>query len=298
MTAKRDFLTLSDLTPTEHLQLFMRAAELKRVHKKRTQVRTLDGRVLVLLFEKNSTRTRLSFASAISQLGGAAVELPPADSQLPRGESLSDTGRAVGLFADAVVMRTYGDPRLQEFARACGVPVINGLSDGGHPVQLLADMFTVHERLGQVEGKTIAFVGDSGSNMGRSYVEASGIFGFRLKLGSPAEHRPTGKLGSTVSVHDTAEEAAAGADVVVTDVWTSMGQDAEAAARKRSLLPFQVNEALMSRAANGAIFLHCLPAHRGEEVTAAVLEGPRSAVWAQAENHFHTVKALLEKLMV
>ncbi len=268
--------------------LFLRAAELK---KKRRQ-RTLEGRSLLLLFEKASTRTRISFEAAIGQLGGHAVTLPMSESQIPRGETLEDTARVASRYVDAIMFRTHGDDRLQALARAATVPVINGLSDGGHPVQVLADLFTVEERLGSAEGKVIAFVGDGASNMALSFLEAAPIFRFTLRLAAPEGYRPAGARVSTPA------EAVNGADVVVTDVWISMGQEKESAARKKAFSGYMVDEQLMSRAAKHAIVLHCLPAHRGEEISTEVLDGPQSAVLDEAENRLHVQKALLEKLIL
>jgi ornithine carbamoyltransferase len=246
----------------------------------------------LLLFEKASTRTRISFEAAIGQLGGHAITLPMAESQLPRGETLEDTARVASRYVDVIMFRTHGDDRLQALARAATVPVINGLSDGGHPVQVLADLFTVQEKLGSIEGKTIAFVGDGASNMALSFLEAAPIFGFILRLAAPEGYRPPGARVVAPS------EAVQGADVVVTDVWISMGQEKEAAARRKAFLGYCVDEKLLARADRQAIVLHCLPAHRGEEISAGVLDGPQSAVLDEAENRLHVQKALLEKLIL
>lgn len=299
---KRDFLKLADLSQDEHRSLFARARALKALRAARQPVTSLAGRTLVLIFEKASTRTRLSFEAAMLQLGGGCIDLATANSQLSRGEPLSDTARVTGRYCDVVMMRTFGDERIREFAAHCEVPVINGLTDGGHPVQVLTDLFTVEERLGSVAGATVAFVGDTASNMGRSFVEGARLFGYRLRLASPSGYHPgpevlAGSMGS-VELTSDAREAVRGADVVVTDVWTSMGQEAEAKRRLAALAGYQVDEALMSLAAPRAIFLHCLPAHRGEEVTAGVLDGPRSAAWDEAENRMHVQKALLELLVL
>jgi ornithine carbamoyltransferase len=285
---KRDFLRLADLSVEEHRALFRRARELKANRRQRT----LEGRSLLLLFEKASTRTRISFEAAIGQLGGHAVTLPMQDSQIARGETLEDTARVASRYVDAVMFRTHGDDRLRAFARAATVPVINGLSDGGHPVQVLADLFTVEERLGTVEGKTIAFVGDGASNMALSFFEAAPVFGFTLRLAAPQGYRPAGARVYTPA------EAVQGADAVATDVWISMGQEKEAAARRQAFAGYMVDEKLMSRARPHAIVLHCLPAHRGEEISAGVLDGPQSAVLDEAENRLHVQKALLEFLIL
>jgi ornithine carbamoyltransferase len=298
---KRDFLSLADLTLDEHHRLLARARELKALRARGQPVSTLPGRTLLLLFEKHSTRTRVSFEAAIQQLGGGAVILTSQDSQLSRGEPLEDTARVVSRYVDCIMFRTHGDDRLHTFARAATVPVINGLSDGGHPVQLLADLLTVEEQLGDIAGKTVAWIGDGASNMALSWIEAAAIFGFTLRIAAPEGYRPpvallAGARGRVKVV--TPAEAADGADVVTTDVWTSMGQEAEAARRRAAFASYCVDETLMARAKPGAIFLHCLPAHRGEEVSAAVLDGPRSAALDEAENRLHAQKALLEELIL
>ncbi len=284
---KRDFLTLSDLSIDEHRALFRRAHELKAKRKAGEAVHTLAGRSLLLLFEKASTRTRISFEAAIGQLGGSCVTLPMQDSQIARGETLEDTARVAN-----------GDDRLRAFARAATVPVINGLSDGGHPVQILADLFTVEERLGGVEGKTLAFVGDCASNMALSFCEAAPLFGFSLRLAAPDGYRPPASALRGAKLTADAVAAVQGADVIITDVWISMGQEKEAAARKAALGNFIVDEQLMRHASPRAIVLHCLPAHRGEEIAAAVIDGPQSAVFDEAENRLHLQKALLEQLIL
>jgi ornithine carbamoyltransferase len=295
---KRDFLQLSDLSPDEHRMLFQRARELKSKRRAGEPVRTLEGRSLLLLFEKASTRTRISFEAAIGQLGGNAITLPTAESQIARGETLEDTARVASRYVDAIMFRTHGDDRLRAFARASAVPVINGLSDGGHPVQVLADLFTVDEKLGKVAGKTVAFVGDCASNMALSFCEAAPIFGFQLRLAAPKGYRPPASALRGATVTSDPAEAVSGADVVVTDVFVSMGQEKEAATRMKALDGYQVNEQLLAKAHPEAVVLHCLPAHRGEEITAGVLDGPRSAIFDEAENRLHVQKALLEKLIL
>lgn len=302
MTKKRDYLRIADLSPEENAGLFRRAKALKEARRGRRLVNTMAGRTLVLIFEKASTRTRLSFEAAMLQLGGTVIDLSTANSQLARGEPLSDTARVASRYCDIIMLRTFADARLEEFARHSSVPVINGLTDGGHPVQILTDLFTVEERLGAVAGKTIAFVGDTGSNMGRSFAEAAKPFGYQLRLASPKGYHPAEDVlaaskGHVACTHD-AREAVKGADVVVTDVWTSMGQEAESKQRLADLKGYQVDGALMKLAKKDAIFLHCLPAHRGEEVTAEVLDGPQSAAWDEAENRLHLQKALVEYLVL
>jgi len=294
---KRDFLRLADFSLDEHRTLFQRAHELKAKRRLGEAVRTLEGRSLLLLFEKASTRTRISFEAAIGQLGGNAITLPTADSQIARGETLEDTARVASRYVDAIMFRTHGDDRLRAFARAATVPVINGLSDGGHPVQVLADLFTVVEKLGEVEGKTIAFVGDCASNMALSFCEAAPIFGFHLRLAAPKGYRPPAAALGGAQVSSDPEETVTRADVVITDVFVSMGQEKEAAARMKALAGYQVNEKLLGKAHRQAIVLHCLPAHRGEEITAGVIDGPQSAIFDEAENRLHVQKALLEHLI-
>jgi len=300
---KRDFLKLTDLTRDEHEQLFERTAVLKSERRARKTHRTLDGRTLAILLEKHSTRTRLSFEAAIHQLGGHAITLVPGESQIARGEPLGDTARVIARYADAIVFRTFGDDRLETLARAATVPVINGLSEGGHPVQLLADLFTVIERHGSLEGRVVAWVGDGASNMARSWIEAARLFGFELRIGAPKEYAPSADYlasaaaGARVHLASDPREAVRGADVVTTDVWTSMGQEAESTQRRRLLGSYCLDGALLALAHESAIVLHCLPAHRGEEITHDVMEGAQSAVFDEAENRLHTQKALLEILM-
>jgi ornithine carbamoyltransferase len=221
---------------------------------------------------------------------------------MSRGEPLSDTARVVSGYADAVMIRTFADSRLAEFARCASIPVINGLTDGGHPVQLLADLFTVEERLGSIAGRTIAFIGDGACNMAASWIEAAGLLDFQLKLAAPEGYRPSPAvlaLGKgKVTVCSSPAEAAKGADVLATDVWTSMGQEKEVAARQRDFAGYCVDGKLLALAAPHAIVLHCLPAHRGEEISAEVLEGRQSAAWDEAENRMHVQKALLETLIL
>lgn len=299
---KRDFLTLADLSQAEYRTLLARAHDLKARRKRKEVVNTLAGRHLVLLFEKASTRTRLSFEAAMFQLGGTASTILASESQIARGETLEDTARVLSGYADAIMFRTYGDERLATFAKSATVPVINGLSDGGHPVQVLTDLFTIQERLGTMHGKTLAFLGDCANNMARSFVEATGIFDFTLRLGAPEGYLPPADFlkagGDRVTVTSDPAAAVKDVDVVITDTWTSMGQEAETTKRQQELAGFQVNEALVARAKPEAIVLHCLPAHRGEEITDAVMDGPRSAIWDEAENRMHAQKALLELLIL
>ena len=297
---KRDFLRLHDLSLAEHQALFARSALLKAERKAGAHHTTLTGRTIALVFEKASTRTRVSFEAAMAQLGGHAITLTSQGSQIARGEPAEDTARVLASYVDAIMLRTFADSRLQTFARCSEVPVINGLSDDAHPVQLLADLLTVIERCGSLSGRQIAFVGDGGGNMARSWIEAARLFGFTLRLAAPKGFRPPAAelQGADVIITSDPREAVQGAEVVNTDVWTSMGQEDEAAARLAAFAGYCVDSTLLRLAAPGAIVLHCLPAHRGEEISAEVLEGPQSAVFAQAENRLHTTKALLEQLLV
>jgi ornithine carbamoyltransferase len=299
---KRDFLRLRDLSLAEHGWLYERARQLKAQRAQGRSQTTLAGKSLLCLFEKPSTRTRLSFEAAMQQLGGSATTMIAAESQLARGEPLGDTARVAGSYFDAIMYRTFGDERLAELARHSRAPVINGLSDGGHPVQLLADLMTVRERLGELAGKTVAWVGDAASNMALSWIEAALLFGFQLRIAAPVGYRPPHALQQAakgvVTLTGDPTQAVHGAHVVNTDVWTSMGQEKETAARLSAFSGYCVDEALLAHARPEAVVLHCLPAHRGEEISAAVLEGPQSAVWDQAENRMHAQKALLELLIL
>jgi ornithine carbamoyltransferase len=259
----------------------------------------LAGRVLAAIFEKPSTRTRLSFDIAMRQLGGATLTLAAGDLQLGRGETIADTARVLSRMVDCVMLRVRAHADLEAFAAAAEVPVINGLTDRSHPCQAVADLMTVEERLGRPVGATRwAWLGD-GNNVAHSLIEAAGLMGFALRIAGPAAYRPDAGIvataqarGGDVALVGTAEEAVQGADVVVTDTWVSMG-DEDGAARRAAMRPFQVGSMLMAGAAPGAIFLHCLPAHRGEEVTDDVIDGPQSAVWDEAENRIHAQKAIL-----
>jgi ornithine carbamoyltransferase len=302
VTKKRDFLRIADLSADERKGLFARAHAVKASRKAGKVERTLEGRTLALIFEKHSTRTKLSFEAAAYQLGGSAISLSAETSQMSRGESIADTSRVVARYSDAIVVRTHADARLEEFARASTVPVINGLSDGGHPVQILTDLFTVEERLGEVKDKVIAWVGDGASNMALSWIEAAPLFGFQFHLCAPEGYRPSASVVEAakgrVKLFDDPSAAVKGADVVTTDVWTSMGQEAETAKRKAAFAGYCVDVRLMSLAKPQAIVLHCLPAHRGEEITEEVMEGPQSAIFDEAENRMHVQKALIELMIL
>ncbi len=297
MAEKQDFLLLADLSVTQRTELLLRAHELKSRRARGVGDDTMRGKTLALLFEKPSTRTKLSFEAAMTQLGGGVISISATESQLSRGETLSDTAKVVSRYADAIVFRTFGDARLRELAAAATVPVINGLSDRAHPVQLLADLMTIEEKCSKIAGKTVTFLGDGTSNMALSWIEAAALFDFSLRIGAPQSFSPKLNAEKNVALFESAEDAVRGVDVVATDVWTSMGQEKESAERKRVLMPYQVNAPLLAKAATHAIVLHCLPAHRGEEITDDVVDGPQSVVFDEAENRMHTQKALLEVLI-
>ena len=288
----RHFLKLSDLSPTELRRVLLRAGQLKR--STRRSYRPLQGRALAMLFAKSSTRTRVSFEVAMSQLGGHALFLSPRDIQLGRGEPVADTARVLSSMCDAIMVRNDSQSEQEEIAAHSSVPVINGLSDRHHPCQILADLLTFTELRGNIRGRTVAWIGD-GNNVCNSWIEAADMLGFELRVACPAGYEP--EATPTRLLRDPLA-AARGADLVITDVWASMGQEQDQARRHADLAPFQVNAGLMRRAGPKALFMHCLPAHRGEEVTAEVLDGPQSAVWPEAENRLHAQKALLEFLLV
>ncbi|UVE18821.1 ornithine carbamoyltransferase [Pseudomonas sp. LS44] len=299
MTA-RHFLSLMDCTPEELNGLIRRGIELKDLRNRGALFEPLKNRVLGMIFEKASTRTRLSFEAGMIQLGGQAIFLSPRDTQLGRGEPISDSAIVMSRMLDAVMIRTYAHSTLTEFAAYSQVPVINGLSDDLHPCQLLADMQTFLEQRGSIQGKTAAWIGD-GNNMCNTYIEAAMQFDFQLRVACPQGYEPNAALlaqaGERVRIVRDPREAVAGAHLVSTDVWTSMGQEEEVAQRLELFRPYQVNRALLDQAAEDVIFLHCLPAHRGEEISADLLEDPRSLAWDQAENRLHVQKALLEMLV-
>jgi len=299
---KRDFLRLTDLDRGEVLALLERAAEWKLLG--RNGPRPLQGMTLGLLFEKASTRTRVSFAVACHQLGAFEVTLTPQDTQLGRGEPIKDTARVLARYLDGLVVRTFAHAKLEEMARNADIPVVNALTDASHPCQLLADLLTVAERLGHDQlargAVSVAWVGD-GNNMANSWLEAAAVLGFELRLACPAGYDPDPELLARASgrarLTRSPREAVAGAQVVTTDVWASMGKEAEAEERRLRFQGFQLDRRLLSAADPRAIVLHCMPAHRGEEIAEDVLEGPQSAVLDEAENRLHAQKALLEFLL-
>lgn len=299
MHALRHFLAIPDLTRAELERLFDLAARMKSGEYRD---RPLAGRTLGMIFAKSSTRTRVSFEVGAFQLGGHALFLSSRDIQLGRGEPIRDTARVLSRYLDGIMIRTYDHADVEELARYAGVPVINGLTDLLHPCQVLADLLTVRETLGGWEGKVVAWVGD-GNNMANSWLNAAGALGFELRLACPERYDPNPeilernrRLTSILLTRDPAE-AVRGAHVVNTDVWASMGQEEEQEERAHAFQGYIVDGALMARADPRAIFLHCLPAHRGEEVTEAVIEGSQSQVWNQAENRLHVQKALMATLM-
>ncbi len=292
-----------DLQPEEAERLIYRGLELKRHLKKGFTHRPLVGRILALIFEKPSTRTRVSFEAAMMKLGGQTIFLSARDLQLARGEPLKDTARVLSRYVDGIVVRTFGQEVVEELAAHATVPVINGLSDRFHPCQVLSDLLTVVETGRRISGLRVAWVGD-GNNMANSWVEAAVLFGFELRLACPEGYDPDPQVlkearerGARISLFRDPREAVSGAEVVNTDVWASMGQEDEAEERRRIFQPFQVNAELLKHAAPGAIVLHCLPAHRGEEITEEVLEGPQSVVWEQSENKMWLHAAVLEWLL-
>ncbi|MBT5188899.1 MAG: ornithine carbamoyltransferase [Proteobacteria bacterium] len=298
---KRHFLTLKDLTPSELTAVINRASELKKTSFNSATTELLRSRAIVLIFEKSSTRTRVSFEVACAQFGGSSIFLSPGDSQMSRGESISDTARIVSSMADLIVMRTGAHARLETMAEHSAVPVINALSDDFHPCQLLADLQTFNEHRGDIRDAKIAFVGDGSSNVCHSWINASSMMKFSITVGTPPQYHPKSEIasvaGARYKVTDNVSEAVKDADLVITDTWAGMGQEKEKAERLASLSAFQVNGPVMDGAASDAIFMHCLPAYRGQEVTADVIDGPKSVVFDEAENRLHAQKALIELLM-
>ena len=298
--APRHFLSLLDLSGDELRALLARASELKAMLYRGERHQPLLGKALGMIFEKSSTRTRVSFEVGMVQLGGHALFLSPRDTQLGRGEPIEDAARVLSRMVDCVMIRTFEHAKVETFARHSRVPVINALTDQEHPLQLLADMQTWFEHRGDIAGRTVAWIGD-GNNMCHSYIHAAQRFGFQLRAACPEGYEPDAAIVAAAGdrceiVHDP-RAAAEGADLVVTDVWASMGQEDEAARRRQAFAGYLVDDALMARAKPDALFMHCLPAHRGEEVAASVIDRPDSVVWEEAENRLHSQKALLEFLL-
>lgn len=299
MNAKH-FLSMMDYTQEELVRVIRRGMELKDLRNRSVLFEPLKNRVLGMIFEKSSTRTRVSFEAGMIQLGGQAIFLSPRDTQLGRGEPIADAAKVMSRMVDAVMIRTFEHSTLTEFAANSRVPVINGLSNDLHPCQLLADMQTFLEHRGSIQGKTVAWIGD-GYNMCNSYIEAAIQFDFQLRIACPEGYEPSAQFlalgGDRVTVVRDPREAVAGAHLVTTDVWTSMGQEEESAKRIALFKPFQVTRELLDLAAADVLFMHCLPAHRGEEISEDLLDDPRSVAWDQAENRLHAQKALLEMLV-
>ena len=304
---KKDFLTILDLSAAEVRRIIDEALRLKRAQRAGKVNRALAGRTLGLLFYKPSTRTRLSFQAGMAQLGGASVAINPAEIQLQRGETLEDTARVVSRFLDGIVIRTYAQAEVEAWARAATIPVINGLTDWSHPCQILADLMTIRETGRALDRVRVAYIGD-GNHVANSWVFAAGLLGFELVVATPKGYEPDADVvaeaqrvfrgrGAAPRLVRDPVEAARGADILYTDVWTSMGQEAESKRRLRAFRGFQIDARLLSLAKRDAHVMHCLPAHRGEEIAAAVLDGPRSIVLEQAENRLHAQKALLIRLL-
>lgn len=296
----RHFLTLQDLSKEELKTLLQRAIELKAAHRNGTAGQPFSGKVMAMIFEKSSTRTRVSFEAGMAQLGGNALFLSPNDTQLGRGEPIEDSARVISRMVDIIMIRTFGHDRLQKFAEYSSVPIINALTDDYHPCQLLADMQTYMEHRGSISGKTVVWVGD-GNNMCQSYMNAADMLDFQLIIACPEGYEPSAELlekfSTRVSIVRDPATAIAGADLVVTDTWASMGQEEEKQLREKAFAGFQVNEDMMALAAKDALFMHCLPAYRGLEISDTIMESPWSVVWDEAENRLHAQKALVEFLL-
>ncbi|TCP28716.1 ornithine carbamoyltransferase [Scopulibacillus darangshiensis] len=304
----KDFLTLADLEPNNLCLLLDEAKDIKNLQKKGIPHPYLSGKVLGMIFEKSSTRTRVSFEVGMMQLGGQAIFLSSKDIQLGRGETIEDTAKVLSRYVDGLMIRTFAHKSIEEFALHSEVPVINGLTDLHHPTQVLADLLTIYEHKGALSGLKMCYVGDGNNNMCHSLMEGAASSGMHLAIASPNGYEPNLKIvenakrigqltGSQIDITTSPEEAIEQADVVVTDVWASMGQEEEQEKRLQTFRPYQVNQSLCSKAKEDFIFLHCLPAHRGEEVTSDIIDGPHSVVFDEAENRLHAQKAILKNLM-
>ena len=302
---QEDFLSLKDYSTDEIMDLLNLAIELKKPENKYLPL--LKGKVLGMIFEKSSTRTRVSFEAGMLQLGGNAMFLSSQDTQIGRGETIPDTGRVLSGYLDGLMIRTFHQSTVQELAEYSSIPVINGLTDDFHPCQVLADLMTILEHFGTLKGKKMAYIGD-GNNMANSLMIGAAKVGMDISIASPAAYAPTEEMvalakdiaqytGSTIEITESPEQAVAGSDVIYTDVWASMGQEQETIERLQHFQGFQVNEELVKHANEDYIFMHCLPAHREEEVTTAILEGPHSVIFQEAENRLHAQKAILVALM-
>ncbi|MFT6051611.1 MAG: ornithine carbamoyltransferase [Halioglobus sp.] len=300
MSDIRHFLTLMDFTPGELTALLHRAIEMKEERAAGVDQRALPGAVMAMVFEKSSTRTRVSFEAGMAQMGGHAMFLSPSDTQLGRGEPIEDSAKVISSMVDIVMIRTFAHSIVQTFAEHSSVPVINGLTDDFHPCQLLADMQTWLEQRGPMAGKTACWVGD-GNNMCQSYINAAKQFDFELRITCPKGFEPDAQLlaanADRVSIITDPQHAVSGADLVITDVWASMGQESEQQHRAALFAPYIVDAELMSHTASDALYMHCLPAHRGEEISAELMDAPNTVIWSEAENRLHAQKALVEALL-
>jgi ornithine carbamoyltransferase len=300
--AIRHFLQFTDLAAEEHEWLFQRAAAIKAKFKKYEKYHPLADRTLAMIFEKASTRTRVSFEAGMYQLGGSVVNLTTGDSQLGRSEPIEDSARVISRMVDLVMIRTFGQDRIEKFAQHSRVPVINGLTNEFHPCQILADIFTYIEHRGSIKGRVVAWVGD-GNNMANTWLQAAELLGFCVHVSTPSGYEVDQAVAgirssNSYKVFKDPMEACRGADLVTTDVWTSMGFEAENEERRRAFAEWSVDADMMRMARPDALFMHCLPAHRGEEVEADVIDGPQSVVWDEAENRMHVQKALMEYLLL
>ncbi len=304
---RKDLLTVGAIPRAEVAHLLRLAADLKRARRRAVFTRRLAGMTLGLVFEKPSTRTRVSFEAAMNQLGGQSLFLSATDIQMCRGESIADTAQVLSRYLDGLVIRTYDQATVEEWARRATIPVINGLTDLCHPCQALSDLLTIREKKGSLKGVRLAYVGD-GNNVANSLIEGAAKMGMIMSLACPSGYEPDQRIvdlarveaertGADVTITDDPQIAVKDADVVYTDVWISMGREREQARRLKALAPYQVNERLLKMARPAAIVMHCLPAHRGQEITAGVLDGPQSVVLDQAENRLHMQKAILLELL-
>lgn len=300
MTAPRHLLTLMDLAPDEIRALISRAIELKAQHSTGSALRSLEGKVLAMIFTKASTRTRVSFEAGIAQLGGSALFLSGQDTQLGRGEPIEDSARVISSMVDIVMIRTFAHTDVEDFASHSSVPVINGLTDNYHPCQILADLQTFFENRGDISGRKVCWLGD-GNNVCHSWMNAARQLDFELVVACPEGYDPDPVLlkacAQCARVDRDPASAVEGAHLLVTDVWASMGQESEQAVREAVLAPYQLNRALLDLASSDALYMHCLPAHRGEEITAELMDAPDSVIWQEAENRLHAQKALMELLL-
>ncbi len=301
---KKDLLNFHDLTADDFALIWEKAARLKKDLKAGRPHNSLQGKTLGMIFDKSSTRTRISFEVGMYQLGGIALFLSSRDTQIGRGEIIADTARMVSVYLNGIMIRTFAQEAVEEFARFATIPVINGLTDLLHPCQILSDLFTIKEKKGSYEGIKMAYIGD-GNNVANSWIEAAAKLPFELVIACPEGYDPNANVMAKavqeakkgITIHREAATAVKNADILYTDVWASMGQEAENEQRKKVFKNFQINAQLLKEAKKDAMIMHCLPAHRGEEITADVLEGPQSIVIDQAENRLHVQKAILEILL-